>query len=109
MKKKWTFSNLFLLTLLMITLAYQSMHSIVHLIEEKHHQEQQDAAAHSHGLEHCYICDFAFSPFLTVNFFSLSLIVAAIAVIRFTYKSKIYHHPTKIYFSKRGPPSIFLQ
>jgi hypothetical protein len=71
MKNKFYIFNLLLSGLVLFSILFQFVHSYEHLVKqmsEKHciHKANKNESniTHKHsGFDHCYICQFAFSPF----------------------------------------------
>lgn len=108
MKQKWVFSNFILSMLVVTTIMYQSMHSFVHILQEIHH-EKAVGEHHDHSSldgKKCSVCNFTFSPFTPVDFFSLKVFPKIVDQKQYTYKEQSFAASSIIYFSLRGPPTV---
>lgn len=108
MKQKWVFSNFILSMLVVCTIMYQSMHSFVHILEEIQHEKFADGHHEHTSLDgkKCSVCNFTFSPFTPVTFFTLQVLPKIVSHKQYIYQEQSFAASSIIYFSLRGPPIV---
>jgi PP-loop superfamily ATP-utilizing enzyme len=116
MKKRFGILNMFLMLAVLSSMLLQSVHSYEHILRQAtekkchHTSNSKSQITHQHhNLEHCFVCDFAFSSFIITrktNFETPKTVIAsgtpfsdAFAITQF-FKGSL--------FSLRAPPRFFV-
>jgi hypothetical protein len=116
MKKRFGILNLFLMLAVLSSMLLQSVHSYEHILRQAtekkcHHLSNSTSQIthQHHNLEHCFVCDFAFSSFIpsgNTNFQAPKIIIAsgtpfsdAFVIAQF-FKGSL--------FTLRAPPRFFV-
>lgn len=109
MKQKMLFSNLFMTILVVCTIMYQSVHSFTHVLEDIHHSYVSDNADHSHShldSKHCYVCDFSFSPFTSVEFQTITFLNPTQVSQKYFFSEQAFDLTLNQHSFLRGPPEF---
>ncbi|PKB16975.1 hypothetical protein CLU82_2134 [Flavobacterium sp. 5] len=112
MKRKQLIINLSLVVAVLFSILFQSFDSIGHL-QEKFSEKQCHHAYNSssefthqhHSFDHCYVCQFGFSSFITPIKYSYAFLAGNYNIPYFsTYAESIFSFSGSLY-SHRGPPN----
>lgn len=104
MRKRWVLSDILLSLLVICTLMYQSVHSFTHVLEEVVKPEKSHEKHHTSDAKHCYVCDFAYSPYITTPIFSYTFLFHFFSVDTYGLIINSIFQPAFSYLSLRGPP-----
>ena len=116
MKKKYVIINTFLALAVLFAMLFQSVHSFEHVakqISEKkchHSHTSKQEITHQHqNLEHCFVCDFTISSFVTldIHHFEFKKIIFPSGYSFFKTKEITQFFKGSL-FSLRAPPSFIV-
>jgi hypothetical protein len=116
MKKRFGILNLFLMLAVLSSMLLQSVHSYEHIFRQAtekkcHHisNSKSQITHQHHNLEHCFVCDFAFSSFIAsgnTHYQTPKIVIAsetpfsdALVITQF-FKGSL--------FALRAPPRFFV-
>jgi hypothetical protein len=116
MNKSYSLRSFLLGLLVLAALLIQSVHSFHHLEEDfakpkchHHYAKNQKQFTHSHEVEHCFVCEFAFSNFNSASIFNFECKKKEIV---YTYSFFCINQNPQFFkgslFSLRGPPSFIV-
>ena len=113
MKNKFIIINALMSVVILFAILFQSVHSYEHLLKELtekkclHKHDSEKEITHNHKFEKCFVCEFAFSSYISTNSSSFSF---SNEVIIHKKPSFYYTNPnsffTGISYSLRGPPQV---
>lgn len=111
-KKKQYIINLSLAVAVLFSILFQSFDSISHLREtfstkKCHHtyNSKAEITHQHHSFDHCYVCQFGFSSFVTPQKYSFAFLGGNYNIpYFFTYTESIFSFSGSLY-SYRGPPN----
>jgi hypothetical protein len=115
MKKRFAIVNSVLMMAVLFAMLLQSMHSFEHIGQlfskkECHHKYtgQTEISHQHHPFDHCFVCEFTFSAFLSPQAFSYSLRIpqSAIPFQNSTFEAISSFSGSS--YSLRGPPSAIV-
>ncbi|SCY60230.1 hypothetical protein [Flavobacterium caeni] len=113
MKKRLALLNLALLFSIVSSVVFPALHAFEHIAHDytKHHchhppadGKQQITHQHSH-LDHCYVCGFALSGFVTPEIYAFESLVFQRPIPYFFTPSEAPHAFAGISYLLRGPPT----
>ncbi len=98
----------------LFSMLFQSVDSYAHLakqLSEKHcvHENKtgQDEITHQHHFDHCFVCKYTFSPYLSLENFSFELLNKSISSQYFVrYSKQITSAFPGSLFALRAPPLV---
>ena len=107
MRQKFAFSNLLMTILVVCTMMYQSVHSFTHILEEITVENAHHDGSHHHvDSKHCYVCDFTFSPFTTVDFQSFTFLTPQKPFQKYAFSEQSFCYLSIQNTFLRGPPAF---
>jgi hypothetical protein len=112
MKNKIGIVHLFLTLAVLLAMLLQSVHSYEHVLEQAtekkclHSSNSKSQITHKHrNLEHCLVCDFAFSSFISSKTVAFQILKIEIATgISFSDSKSITQFFKGSLFALRAPP-----
>ena len=115
MKRKLLILNLSLVVAVLFSILFQSADSIGHIQEqfsqkECHHtyNSKAELTHQHHNFEHCYVCQFGFSSFITPIKYSYAFFAGNYKIpYLFSNTTAVYSFSGSLY-SLRGPPSLIV-
>jgi hypothetical protein len=112
MKRKQLLLNLSLVVAVLFSIVFQSVDSIGHLQEKFsqktcHHtyNSSSEFTHQHHSFDHCYVCEFGFSSFVTSANYSLAFFSGNWKIPYFFANTKTVLSFSGSLYSHRGPPS----
>jgi len=112
MKRKQLILNLSLVVAVLFSILFQSVDSIGHLQEkfsqkECHHtyNSSSEFTHQHHSFDHCYVCQFGFSSFITSINYSSAFYVGNWKIPYFFANTENIFSFSGSLYSHRGPPS----
>lgn len=113
MKRKQLIVNLSLVVIVLFSILFQSFDSIGHLQEqflekECHHSynSKSEVTHQHHHFDHCYVCQFGFSSFITPIKYSFAFFAENYTIpYFFTNPEAVFSFSGSLY-SHRGPPAV---
>lgn len=107
MRKKGAFAYVLLSLLVLCTVVYQSVHSFTHVLEEVSTSTKNQDAHHASDAKHCYVCDFAFSPYVTPTISFITFFVALLITARYLFINRSVRVAAFFDVALRAPPMFF--
>lgn len=95
--------SIFVAAMLWLAMSFQTVHVYRHFVENQQHAlDHHDGHQH----DHCYVCDFTFSPYVSTNAIVFDFVDFPEKVFLPSFAASNYHHLSTFYFSLRGPPVL---
>ncbi len=115
MSKRKIIQSAFMAITVLFAILFQSLHSYEHISktfsEEKsaHHYSEfeKNSSTQVHDSDHCFVCDFTFSSFVTTESFTFSLQFPQQEIPYFFNNPEAFISQNKIVCSLRGPPAMY--
>lgn len=116
MKKRLVIVNSVLMMIVLFAMLLQSLHSFEHISQlfskkECHHKYtgQTEISHQHHPFDHCFVCEFTFSNFITPDTFSYNLhFITGLIPYCFLVPTEIIYSFSGSSYSLRGPPSAIV-
>ena len=116
MKSKFAIINTLMSVVIMFAILFQSVHSYEHLAKQltekkciHKHVSDKEITHHHKGFDHCFVCDFSFSSFISSDGFCYNYQkIISFSEFQFSDSKEITNYFKGSLFSLRAPPHFIV-